>query len=185
MSGYDFSLFSVLIVEDSAYMRRLLASVLRAVGVGTVLQAVNGGEAIELMKQMSTEPEKVGVSSVDIVMSNWMMDPVDGLTLLRWLRRNKESPDRFMPFIMITGFVDRDKLEQARDHGVTEFLAKPYSVQSLVSRLLAVIDRPREFVLAPDYFGPNRRRRPLDYAGAERREAEDTDVEVVYDESAA
>ena len=183
MGEYDFSLFSVLIAEDSAYMRRLLSSVLRAVGVGTVLQASNGGEAIELMKRMSTEPEKVGVSSVDIVMSNWMMDPVDGLMLLKWLRRNKESPDRFMPFVMITGFVDRDKLEQARDHGVTEFLAKPYSVQSLVARLLAVIDRPREFVLAPEYFGPDRRRRPLDYAGAERRESEESDVEVVYGES--
>jgi two-component system chemotaxis response regulator CheY len=184
MSAYDFSLFSVLIVEDGAYMRRLLSSVLRAIGVGTVLQAANGGEAIEMMKLMGTHPDKVGVSSVDIVMSNWMMDPVDGLMLLRWLRRNKESPDRFMAFIMITGFVDRGKLVQARDHGVIEFLAKPYSVQALVSRLLAVIDRPREFVLAPDYFGPDRRRRALDYAGGERRELDDSDVDVVYAEPA-
>ena len=138
--------------------------------MGTVLQAANGGEAIEIMKLMGTDPEKVGVSSLDIVLSNWMMDPVDGLMLLRWLRRNKESPDRFMPFVMITGFVDRDKLEQARDHGMTEFLAKPYTVQALVARLLAVIDRPREFVLAPEYFGP------------ERRQLEDSDVEVVYAE---
>lgn len=184
MSDYDFSLFTVLIAEDSPYMRRLLSSVLRAIGVGTILQATDGGEAIEMMKLLSTNPEKVGVSSVDIVMSNWLMDPVDGLMLLKWLRRDKESPDRFMPFVMITGFVDRDRLEQARDNGVTEFLAKPYSVKSLVSRLLAVIDRPREFVLAPGYFGPNRRRRALDYAGNERRETEDSDVEVIYAEPA-
>ena len=184
MNDYDFSMFTVLIAEDSAHMRRLLATVLRAVGVGTILQTTDGGEAIEIMKRMSTEPEKVGVSSVDIGMSNWLMEPVDGLTLLRWLRGHKESPDRFMPFVMITGFVDRKRLEEARDYGVTEFLAKPYSVQSLVSRLLAVVDRPREFVMAPEYFGPDRRRRAQDYAGPERRVSRDSDVEVVYAEPA-
>ena len=89
-----------------------------------------------------------------------------------------------MPFVMVSGTVDRDKIETARGAGVTEFLAKPYSVSSLATRLLAVIDNPRQFVLVPEYFGPDRRRRRVDVDGPDRRTLSEEDVEVVYGEAA-
>ena len=54
---------------------------------------------------------------------------------------------------------------EARDSGVTEIIAKPVSLRSLYSRIVAVIERPRPFIRTPDYFGPDRRRRqiPIDF----------------------
>ena len=153
MDGYNLELFTMLVVEDNPYMQKLLSSVLYTLKVGKIVTAADGGEAIEKLRLIGKDPIKAGGMSVDIVMSNWVMSPVDGLTLLKWLRSDKESPDRFMPFVMVSGTVDRDKIETARGAGVTEFLAKPYSVSSLATRLLAVIDNPRQFVLVPEYLG--------------------------------
>ena len=185
MDGYDLGLFTVLTVDDNPFMQQLLSTVLFTLRVGNVITAHHGGEAIDRLRLIGENPIKAGVMSVDVVMSNWMMSPVDGLTLLKWLREDEASPDRFMPFVMVSGAADLDKITTARAAGVTEFLAKPYSVNSLVSRLLAVIDNPRQFVLAPNYFGPDRRRQRLPHSGPERRIFSDDDVEVVYDEDAA
>ncbi len=113
--------------------------------VGNVVTASDGGQAIDRLKLMDDNPVKAGMMSVGVIMSNWMMSPVDGLTLLKWLREDKASPDRFMPFVMVSGAADVDKITTARAAGVTEFLAKPYSITGLISRLLAVIDNPRQF----------------------------------------
>ena len=58
---------------------------------------------------------------------------------------------------------------QARDAGVTEFMAKPVSVKALCARINAIIDAPRPFIRANGYFGPDRRRRVLPFNGPERR----------------
>lgn len=164
-------------------MRSLMTIALKALGVGTIKTADDGGEAIEVLRLMSTDPMKAGVMSIDIILSNWQMSPVDGLMLLRWVRRHKESPDRFIPFLMVTGYADREKVMEARELGVTEILAKPFSVQNVADRLIQVIERPRQFVHTSSYFGPDRRRQALPYSGEERRKLteEDEEVEVVYD----
>ncbi len=183
ITDYNFERFSVLLVEDNSYIQSLLTLSLKALGVGQIRTASHGGEAIDILRLMGIDPMKAGLMSVDLIMSNWQMSPVDGLMLLRWVRRHKESPDRFIPFIMVTGHAARDKVEEARDLGVTEFLAKPFSVQNVADRLLQVIDRQRQFVHTGDYFGPDRRRQALPYDGEERRKLTDEseEVEVVYD----
>lgn len=182
MTDYSFQRFSVLVVEDNSYLSTLLLQCLKAIGVGNVRQASDGGEAIDILNLMKKDPTKAGLMSVDLIISNWQMSPVDGLLLLRWVRRHKDSPHRFIPFIMLTGYADRDKVSQARDMGVTEILAKPFSVSSIAKRLLQVIDRPRQFVHTPDYFGPDRRRRDHGAPGSqERRVMTDDQIEIIYD----
>ena len=78
---------------------------------------------------------------------------------------------------MLTGYTDRLRVFHARDAGVTEFMAKPISPKSLYARISAVIDRPRPFVRAEDYFGPDRRRRVIEFQGADRRSNEPKIVE--------
>lgn len=181
MSGYSFDRFSVLVAEDNTYLRSLLAQSLKAIGVGNIRSAEHGGEAIDILRMMAIDPSKAGLMHVDIILSNWQMSPVDGLMLLRWVRRHKESPNRFIPFIMVTGYADMDKVNEARDMGVSEILAKPFSVTSLAQRLLQVIDRPRQFVHTPDYFGPDRRRQATGSpTGEERRQMREEDIEIVY-----
>ncbi len=169
MSDFDFGRVTVLLAEDSPFIRSLLINSLKIVGVGTVIAVEDGGAAIEFLKKVKEDPIKAGCQRVDIVMSNWDMSPVDGMMLLRWLRRHKDSPDRFAPFIMITGYTEPERITQARKMGVTEVLAKPFTVKNIAEKLQAIVDRPRQFVHTADYFGPDRRRRKLEGGATERR----------------
>ena len=181
MVAYSFDRFNVLVVDDNGFMRMMLQTVLHALGVGNVITAGDGGEAIAFLKNVKEDPAAAGVSNIDMVFSNWEMSPVDGAMLLKWTRRHRDSPDRFMPFVMVSGYADRDKVQEARDLGTSEFLVKPFSVDSLCSRLMILIDRPRQFVLTPHYFGPDRRRREVEPESSERRLRGEGDAEIHYD----
>lgn len=170
---YDLDRLSVLLVEDSPFIRSLLINSLKILGVGTVITKDHGGEAIEFLQLVKENPMKAGVMSIDIILSDWVMSPVDGMMLLRWVRRHKDSPDRFMPFIMITGYSELEKVNQARDMGVTEFMSKPFTIKAVADKLAQIIERPRQFVHTKDYFGPDRRRQILGHQGEERRKMTD------------
>jgi CheY-like chemotaxis protein len=172
MSGLQHT--TILIVEDQLQIRSLLASVLRTFGVGNILRASNGAEAIELLRTVARDPSAAGASRVDAILSDWVMHPVDGAMLLRWVRKHKESPNRFMPFVMITAYSDPARVQFARDLGVTEFLSKPFSAQSVAVHLMAALKDRRRFVKKGSFFGPDRRRREA-LSPEERRDAEASD----------
>ena len=148
---------SVLVVEDSAFIRSVLVGALRTVGVGTVHAAKSGADAIRFFEERNAALPP-GASPVDVVITDIVMPEVDGLMLLRWIRSSPKSPDKFLPVLMLSGAADRHYVEQARDLGATDFLAKPFSAHTVSSRLMLAIARPRRFVLANGYFGPDRRR---------------------------
>ena len=87
------------------------------------------------------------MQNVGIIFSNWQMDPIDGMILLRWVRRHKESLNRFLSFVMVTGYADCEKVREAHAMAATEMLAKPFSVVNLGQRLLNVVNRPRNFFI--------------------------------------
>ena len=70
---------------------------------------------------------------------------------------------------MITSETRREKVIQARNTGVTEFVAKPFNAKSLLLRIKEVIERPRPYVDVGSYFGPDRRRRTEVMAEGEER----------------
>ena len=179
MAIYNLRDFTVLVVEDNGFIRRLLYTALKALSVGEVITTAHGGEAIEVLKSRGARGAAADGQPVDIVVSNWQMSPVDGTMLLRWVRRHKESANRFMPFLMVTGYADEDKVAEARDLGVTEFLAKPFSVNTMSERVLSVIDKPRHFLLTAAYFGPDRRRQQLSFEGPDRRVMKEEDMEII------
>ena len=75
---------------------------------------------------------------------------------------------------MITGYTEEARVRAARDVGVTEVLCKPVTAEGLTKRLLEVIERPRPFVKAPKYTGPDRRRDvPSTLKGSDRRNADE------------
>jgi FixJ family two-component response regulator len=59
---------------------------------------------------------------------------------------------------MLTGYTEIERVMEARDSGITEFLAKPISARTLYSRLCSVVDQPRSFVNSEEFAGPDRRR---------------------------
>jgi CheY-like chemotaxis protein len=160
--AYQFNKIRVLLVEDNAHMRKLLKALLEAVGVREIVEAHDGGLAWMAMKK---EP-------VDFALIDWEMYPVDGLELVRKIRTEPDSPNPFLPIIMVTGHTERSRVLKARDLGVTEFLAKPVSAQSLSQRIEELIERPRPYIRTREFFGPDRRRgrKAAGYIGPERRE---------------
>ncbi|MGB0670813.1 MAG: response regulator [Rhodospirillales bacterium] len=176
MSDYSFERLSILLVEDNTYVRNVLEDLLRHFGCTRVTSFENGQQAIEFLRGMTP-----GVGGYDIILSDLVMAPINGLLLLRWARSAKESPCRFTPFIMLSGAADKDYVHASRDLGVSEFLAKPFSAQSVYKRFLEVIDHPRQFVTTHTYFGPDRRRQKgIGPNDEERRLREDKDVVIVY-----
>ncbi|WP_025898471.1 response regulator [Sneathiella glossodoripedis] len=183
MAELDLSGFTILIVDDNSYMVRLLRQTLAGLGVGTIKTYTDAKEAIEFMKLVNENPVKAGVMQLDFIVSNWQMAPIDGLMFLRWVRTHKESPNRFIPFLMVTGFGDKAKVEESRDLGVSEVLAKPFSVNAVADKVMQIIGTQRQFVQTVDYFGPDRRRQNLPFKGDEKRILTDKhpEVKVIYE----
>lgn len=147
--GFKFEKLSMLVVEDTQPMQKLLVSVLEALGIKNVETATNGDDAFRAFVQHNH----------DIVLSDWAMEPVDGIALTRKIRQSKISPNRLVPIILITGYSAWSRVEEARDAGVTEFLVKPFTAHDIARRVTHVINRPRDFIETQDFFGPDRRRR--------------------------
>lgn len=155
-----YDLLKILLVDDNHYMRVLLAEILRAVGVHHIYEANDGAEGLQMMRD----------HAVDVVMTDLSMQPLDGIDFVRLLRNSPDSPNQMAPVIMITGHSTFARVNEARDAGVSEFLAKPLTARGVVERLHQAIENPRSFVRTDDYFGPDRRRRndPA-YNGPRRR----------------
>jgi two-component system chemotaxis response regulator CheY len=114
----------------------------------------------------------------DIVICDWLMEPMDGNTFTKMIRKSENSSDIYVPIIMLTGHTELTRVVTARDAGVNEFLAKPVSATNIYQRIKMVLESPRQFIRTNDYFGPDRRRRDdPSYKGEERRRsAEDVDI---------
>jgi DNA-binding response OmpR family regulator len=179
LAVYNLELLTVLIVEDNIYIRNVVENLLRTFRVGEVITAVNGEDAIEALKMSSSVARQGAGKGPDIIISDLLMSPINGMLFLRWLRGAAESPNRFVPFIMLSGAADNDYVTASRDLGTTEFLAKPFSAQSVYRRLLEVIDRPRQFIATSAYFGPDRRRRESPPTN-DRRVVGENDVNIVH-----
>lgn len=142
----------------------LLKSLLEAYGITKIYSAKDGDEGFEIFKK----------ELPDLILSDWMMKPVDGISFTRRIRNDSGSPNKFVPIILMTGFSEKRRVMQARDAGVTEFLVKPFNARDLYRRIVQIIERPRQFVRSEDFFGPDRRRkRESTYSGPRRREEDD------------
>lgn len=151
---------STLVVEDTEPMRDLITAVLERFGIGRVLHASNGNEAFGVFCEHAP----------DIIITDWHMNSGTGIDLVTKIRRAEESPNRVAPVIMLTGFNAASRVKKSRDSGITEYLTKPFKAEDLLKRILYVINAPRDFILNPSYFGPDRRRKKSDtYDGPLRR----------------
>jgi CheY-like chemotaxis protein len=160
MSGYRFDRMKILVVDDNVHMRKLVVTILQAFGVLQIFEAENGDRAWAILRE----------ANPDVVVLDWVMEGMSGIELMKMIRTNPQSPNPFVPVIMLTGHTLIEHVNKARDAGVNEFIAKPVSVKTMMQRLVAVIEQPRPYVRTSVYFGPCRRRRgDSDYRGPERR----------------
>lgn len=145
----NFERLNIMLVDDNSSMRSLVKQILNAFGIKNILECSDGSDALQELRGFPA----------DLIITDWMMEPVDGLDLARLIRTAADSPNPYVPVIMLTGHTERHRVEEARDAGVTEFLAKPISAAAVYQRLVQIIDLPRPFVKTKRYVGPDRRRR--------------------------
>ena len=146
--AYDLSKLRILLVDHQTARRALVQDVLKVIGVEFIETAPDGSSAYSLFRS----------TMHDIVITERVMRPLDGLELTRMIRNDASSPNPTVPILMLTAMPSLQDVIRARDSGVTEFMIMPFSVEGLYRRLVAIIEQPRQFVRVSDYFGPDRRR---------------------------
>lgn len=154
MARSVFETLSVLVVDDSKHMRNLLSGLLRALGVGDIVVAGDGEEAWS--HYLHHKP--------DVVITDAAMQPMDGFVLARRLRDADSSAFGRIPIIMVSAHSELSAVEKARDIGISEFICKPISARLLYERLVAVVNRPREFVASGAFAGGRRESMMVDGA---------------------
>jgi DNA-binding response OmpR family regulator len=148
----------ILVADPSAYLAGLTAAMLRGVGAQSVT-VVDDSAAVLVALHRET---------FDVLVIDDMLAPIDGVALSRQIRATADD-NRSLPIVMVFIEADRQRIEAARDAGVTEFIRKPMSGKILDARITQALERPRAFVEAPAYVGPDRRRRSVT-VGRDRRQ---------------
>lgn len=137
----------VLLVDDNKQMRTLLRAMLRAGGVTRVSEAEGAQDAFEVMR----------ATPVDLVLVDWRMRPIDGITFTRMARNDHDTPNPYVPILMVTAHTEVSRVAAARDAGVTGFVKKPISSRLLFDRISSALTDQRMFIRNDDFFGPDRR----------------------------
>ncbi len=158
MKNFDLTQLSALVVEKHPPMRSMFRGILRELGINNIEDAATPETGFEAFNQKGP----------DIVLIDWAPD-FDGLGLLDKIRTDPNSDNPFAPVIMITAHGEADRVIEARDAGMTEYLTKPISAKSLYKRIASIVASERPFVRVSDFFGPDRRRKKEDFGDNERR----------------
>jgi len=154
---------NVLLADDNQHMRAIATAVLQSANIRNVFEAADGAEAFKLLRDRP----------IDLAIVDFNMFPLDGVEFTRLVRNSADSPNIYLPIIMMTGHAEKRRVTEARDAGVTEFVVKPITAKAVLDRINAVIFHPRPFVRTDTYFGPCRRRRDVEgYEGPFRRSSD-------------
>jgi two-component system chemotaxis response regulator CheY len=125
--------FNVLIVDDHMIMRNILRGYLGATGIKKVSEATNGKEALLKIE----DAEKAG-SPFNVILADWSMPVMDGLSFLKTIRGNKKYDN--LAFVMITAESEKEKIMEALQAGVTSYLVKPFTQEDLQSHVKKIQD---------------------------------------------
>lgn len=115
----------ILVVDDNANIRRLITTILRSVNIKEVRDAASGAEALEIMKS----------APIDLVLSDYVMEGMNGAELTKRIRDEIDHDDTRVPIIIVTGYSEVARLNDAKLAGVNDFLAKPFTTKTLLQRI--------------------------------------------------
>ena len=148
-SKVDLQFVKIMVIDDSLHMRRIIKQLLLTLGCKDVCEVRNPAQALKELVNFHA----------DIIILEWNTEPIDGFEFVKMVRTAEDSPDHFVPILILSGFTELQHVARARDAGANDFLAKPISTDTLGKRLNAILNNRREFISTDSYFGPCRRRR--------------------------
>jgi two-component system chemotaxis response regulator CheY len=121
---------TVMIVDDQQSIRSLARLHLQMLGVNGILEAADGEEALKMLVAPRLQP-------VNLVISDHNMPKMTGLSLLRAIRGY--TPTANLAFIMLTGNADKELVLASKQHGVNNYLIKPFTMATLKQKIEAVL----------------------------------------------
>lgn len=123
----------VLVVDDNDYARAICAAGLRRLGVGVVVEANGGAEAV---LQLMSAP-------FDLMVMDWYMPDISGAGLMQIVRDPRFGTPSETPVILMTAYPSRENLARAKELGVTEVLPKPFTTEQLGVALGRILSQPQ------------------------------------------
>ncbi|GGB25842.1 response regulator [Tistrella bauzanensis] len=117
----------ILIVDDYKTMLRIIRNLLKQLEFNNVDEATDGGMALRKLRE-----KKYG-----LVISDWNMEPMTGLQLLKEVRKDVKLKDT--PFIMITAESKTENVLAAKEAGVNNYIVKPFNAETLKMKLTSVL----------------------------------------------
>jgi two-component system, chemotaxis family, chemotaxis protein CheY len=117
----------ILVVDDHPLTRNLVKSILRSQGFSDIYVAEDGTEGLRTIVN----------EAIECVICDWNMPNMTGIEVLRAVR--KDGNTRNMPFIMLTAEAYRENVLAALQEGVSEYVIKPFTPQSLLEKVFKVL----------------------------------------------
>lgn len=118
---------SVLIVDDYKTMLRIIRNLLKQLGFNNIDEATDGSMALQMMR----------AASYGLVISDWNMEPMTGLQLLREVRADAKLKPT--PFIMVTAESKSENVIAAKEAGVSNYIVKPFNAETLKAKMVSVL----------------------------------------------
>ena len=118
---------NILIVDDYKTMLRIVRNLLNQLGFSNIEEATDGQMALSKLQE----------KNFDLVISDWNMEPMSGLDLLKAVRADEKY--KTIPFIMVTAESKTDNVVVAKQAGVSNYIVKPFNADTLKQKLISVI----------------------------------------------
>lgn len=120
---------NILIVDDYQTMLRIIKNLLKQLGFNNVDEATNGQIALDMIRK-----KKYG-----LVISDWNMEPMTGLELLKAVRGANDNNFSNVPFIMVTAESKTENVVAAKQAGVNNYIVKPFNAETLKTKIASVL----------------------------------------------
>jgi len=117
----------ILIVDDYKTMLRIIRNLLKQLGFDNVEEATDGSMALTKLRD----------KGFSLVISDWNMEPMTGIQLLREVRADAKLKD--LPFIMITAESKSENVIAAKEAGVSNYIVKPFNAATLKQKLSTIL----------------------------------------------
>lgn len=117
----------ILIVDDYKTMLRIIENLLKQLGFKNVAQATDGSMALKMLRE----------ATFGLVISDWNMEPMTGLQLLKEVRADAKL--KTVPFIMVTAESKVENVAAAKEAGVNNYIVKPFNAETLKQKISSVL----------------------------------------------
>jgi len=117
----------ILVVDDYSTMRRIVRNLLKQLGFNNVDEAADGGDAFKKMQE----------KSYGLIISDWNMEPVSGMELLKQVRADIKLKNTL--FIMVTAESKPENIIAAKQAGVSNYIVKPFTAETLKVKMKSVL----------------------------------------------